>query len=561
MTDPAQRPVSRLLPPLLAIAVGGLLLRLRDLPLTGIGGNDTIYYYTLAEYWLRGDLAWRIADGVTVFRPVTLATNALALQFFGHTDYAIKLANVLFDSANLVLVAALAWRLSRSYAATLASAAVYACLPLAIWASRQELPHTGSTFWVGCTVYSVVWALTPPGARTPWRLLPAGCFLGIAAMTHEELVLLAPPLAVFIVLAARRNAPTPGRGALWLAAFLGPPAAAAVLLLLAAWDQLWPVLAGAFDPAGFFPETAVRFLWSALLGSQSTLAAVAFLLALASLLVRAGDRFWPAFCLLVPAIFVAGYALLLDSLFPRAFLPLVPLVIVGLFLALDRLLCSRGPVAPALGATALAFFLVLANLASYSAYHIGHRDFSRQWAAPALPTPANLAAGTRAFLVDARYVSSYATHWQAIYALLREEVDADNRLLVLPSGVIFSPGRRPLQTEVYFGDNAVYRLDHHRLSLAAVVQRYNISWVLHTNGQLRRPPKRLQRYEYGGRWASRETIDLAQSYGMAEYSREAEYQQLIEFLAAAGGERVMAFPQDSFEDQVAALWYLPSGSP
>jgi 4-amino-4-deoxy-L-arabinose transferase-like glycosyltransferase len=156
MTAPADP--TRLLPagrkicfvglPLLLITA--LSLRIYGIKTIGLGGSDTILYFSLAEQWLQGNFVFRIGESTSVLRPVLLGFNALALQVFGHFDHAIKLANVLLDVVNLLLLALLAWLVSRRYTVVLACAASYAILPLAIWASRQELPHTLSTSIAGC---------------------------------------------------------------------------------------------------------------------------------------------------------------------------------------------------------------------------------------------------------------------------------------------------------------------------------------------------------------------------------------------------------------------------
>ena len=71
---------------LVGIAVAGLSVRLYGLTAIGVGGNDTILYYSLAEHWLKGDFVFRIGDSIQVFRPVLLGFNALALKIFGHFD-------------------------------------------------------------------------------------------------------------------------------------------------------------------------------------------------------------------------------------------------------------------------------------------------------------------------------------------------------------------------------------------------------------------------------------------------------------------------------------------
>lgn len=548
----------------LAVAVA---LRLQGLLGMGVGGNDTIYYYTLAEYWLRGDFRFSVGQGVVVFRPVLLGMNALALLLFGHTDYAIKLCNVLLDACNVLLLALLAWRLLRRAVVALAASAVYAMLPVAVWSARQELPHTASTFFVLLCLILLVEGLS--GRRAAWpRLTLAGLCLAAAALTHEELVLLAPVLALYVVFAARRAGPGAGTAVRWLLAFLGLPLAAALLALVVQWQEIAPRLVGVFSAEGFYPEVFARFLWSALVGSMSTTAA---LLCAASLLFTLVARTHGAaaalqpglraaqFCLLVPAAFVALYALFFDTFFSRGFLPLLPLLLIGVFACVD-LAARRHALLSAAACGAIAALLVVANVAAYSAFNIADRRFSRTWAEPSWPGAQTLAQGYRAFLLDARYLPSYASHWGNVYRALAGSVDGANRLLVLPSVAIYSPGRRPLQTEVYFGDDAIYRLDHHEMSLQEVVDTFDVRWVLFTTGQSRREAHRLRRYLYDGRWAPAETVDLGRAYGMGQYSVQQEFSQLQAYLAARGATPLRVFAPGSFDARQSRLWKLPAAS-
>ncbi|MEH6570094.1 MAG: hypothetical protein V7709_13530 [Halioglobus sp.] len=74
------------------IAIVAAAIRFYGLREVGLGGNDSILYYSLAEQWLKGNFVFKIGDSVEVFRPTLLAFNAMALTFFGHSDYAIKWA-------------------------------------------------------------------------------------------------------------------------------------------------------------------------------------------------------------------------------------------------------------------------------------------------------------------------------------------------------------------------------------------------------------------------------------------------------------------------------------
>ncbi len=552
----------------LLLAMG---IRLYGLEGIGVGGNDTILYYTLAESWARGDLVYRIGDSIEVFRPVLLAFNALSLLALGHEDHAIKLANCLLDGANILLVAALAWQLSRRSTVVLASAATYAFLPLAIWSSRQELPHTLSTTLVLLACLLACRAALAGGDRpVPGVLALSGLALMAATLVHEELVLLALPMALVFLL-GRGVAVASWKRSVWaaLAAFGVFPLLGVALVLVHQGERVGDVLQPAsVDPwsaVARYPERAARLLWNGVVGASSSLFALACGLALLGYrwAPRDGraldlrDRFAVGMCLGVPVVFLALYALFFETVFPRALLPLMPLLIVAVFSGVDRCLAGRPQrVASRVGALLVVVFSV-SSLASYSAFKVGNRRFGTEWAAPDWPTARRLQAGYGEFLVDARYVPSYATHWRRIYDALGHRIDREHRLLVTPSTVIYSAGRRALQTEVYLGDNAIYRLDHFDESLERLVRERNIKFVLFTLGQGRPPPSRQRPYRYDREWGASRPVDLAASYGLPRYSVQGEFRQLAEVLRAMGAHPITPFPPGSLEAAVARVWQLP----
>lgn len=191
----------RLLALVIPVVLIAVALRLTGITAIGVGGSDTILYYTLAESWNRGEFTYQIGDSTAIFRPVLLAFNGWSLSLFGHTDAAIKLANVSVDALNILLVAALAWTISRRTAVVLASVVTYAFLPIAIWSARQELPHTLSTLFALLCALPVATAIVTdtPRRRTALMALAGLALLG-AVLVHEELVLLALPyLLVFLL--------------------------------------------------------------------------------------------------------------------------------------------------------------------------------------------------------------------------------------------------------------------------------------------------------------------------------------------------------------------------
>ncbi|MBW2541509.1 MAG: glycosyltransferase family 39 protein [Deltaproteobacteria bacterium] len=558
---------------LASIAAIGLAVRLHGLTLTGIGGNDTILYYSLAEQWLEGNCVFSIGDSTQVFRPVLLAFNALALVLLGHTDYAIKLANTLLDTVNILLVAALAHVFFRRRAATLACAFTYALLPIAIWSSRQELAHTCSTFLALCA-YLCVWLSNECKGRRGGdvAIFLTGGFVAAATLTHEDLIFLSIPLGLVVILANRES---DGRSA-WLpsirraAFFASLPLIAAGSILARERERIGSVVSGPLksDPDGgrnYF-EVFGRFLWDVILGSSSAifvglvLAAVAYAAHLQwKNRARQSDHTlrWLGFCLLTPIVFVALYALFFKTIFPRSFLLLMPLLLIAVIHAFDRAIDQMSEVRRGAALLTLVAIILLSSLASYSAFNVGNRRFSKTWAAATWPTVANFKKGFGEFAFDARYRPNYATHWRMLYEALKDRVDSRHRLLITPSTAFYSAGRRALQTDAYFGDDAVYLLDHVQESLAQVIAEKSIKTVVFTTGQNRPPPNVHARYLYDGQWADPEPIDLAASFGFPHYSVEQEFHAIARFLEAIGGTEILPFPSGSYEARHTRVWVLP----
>jgi len=558
---------------LAGVVVVALFIRWDGLSAIGVGGNDTILYYSLAEQWLQGNFVFRIGDSIGVYRPVLLGFNALALKVFGHSDYAIKLANVLLDAINLLLLSRLAWLLSRRRVVVLACAASYAIMPLAVWSARQELAHTISTFFSLSAFISIWLASCSDSGRYSFAYAAlAGFFVGAAALTHEDLIFLAGPLALFLFLARRFRGPGGSFSVdCWrLAVFCAGPLVAAAIVMLYEASRIKGVISGSIVTSGrddrVFLEVFSRFFWNGIIGSTSATMAIYFAITLVFLgwkWVFPGTRpvrhfvLSAVFCVFTASSFILASAIFFGTFFPRGFLPLVPLLLVAVFYSMVMITDRLSRVLSGSVIIAAVVFLALSNLASFSAFNVANRQFSSTWAEPVWPDKANLERGFLEFLVDAKYLPSYATHWRALFNAFHDKVDAGHKILVMPSTVFYAAGRRALQTEVYFGDNAVYRLDHTAQTLEEVVKSQNVKWVVFTTGQLRGIPTRLGRYLYNGRWAEPEPLDLAQAYGLDEYSERRELEVLLNFLNSVGAREVFAFPRGSFESRMSRTWMLP----
>jgi hypothetical protein len=309
-----------------------------------------------------------------------------------------------------------------------------------------------------------------------------------------------------------------------------------------------------------------RFLWDGVVGSTSAALAISLMLCIGYFCwqlkpdLRKSDcsfTLWVGFCVLTPISFVALSAVFFNTFFPRGFLPLIPLLIVAVFYCVAKITEGDRNIVSGMILAVLVVFIVLSNLASFSAFNVANRRFTSAWAAPVWPTRAGLKQGYGEFMRDAKYVPSYATHWRAIFDAFDGKVDVHHKMLLMPSTIFYAPGRRALQTDVYFGDNAVYRLDHTQQTLDEIVRDSDIKWIVLTIGQLRAAPTRFGRYLYHGQWAESEPVDLAQAYGMDSYSERAEFKALLRYLRVVGATEVFPYPRGSFEARVSRAWLLP----
>lgn len=144
-----------------------------------------------------------------------------------------------------------------------------------------------------------------------------------------------------------------------------------------------------------------------------------------------------------------------------------------------------------------------------------------------------------------------------LHEALKDRVDSRHRLLITPSTAFYFAGRRALQTDAYFGDDAVYLLDHVHESLGQVIAEKSIKTVIFTTGQNRTPPSVHSRYLYDGAWAEPEPINLAASFGFPHYSVEQELDAIARFLQAIGAKEILPFPRGSYESRHARVWVLP----
>ncbi|MEE8429273.1 MAG: hypothetical protein V3S33_07215 [Gammaproteobacteria bacterium] len=535
----------------------GAYLRFHRLDQVGLHGSDALYYTSIALAWVRGDFIYSIADQATVFRPVLHLLFAGALKVFGETDFAIKSFNAGVDTANILLVIGLARAISKSWSVALASAITYAFLPMAIHFARYELAHAISTFFVLAAglVFCGSWKSKSPRVRLA-LLGTSGALLGLGSLTHEDLLFLVLPFAAFIpVLSAQvETGKRLSTIAIDILALCAAPFVCGLVIVSRNLDLVTSIADGAMTKDQFFIGKFARYGWDALLASSSALFAAFFLaaslLALLLLLRRlvtgqssAGElsplSYWG---FLVFFGYIALTAFFFDALFVRATLPVVPFVIITTFIwvewAAGKLRRSSGGIAILM----LAALLIPFNLNNYRPTDFSGRVFSQEWGHARLLSKASLVTSWELFL-RRNFTKKI---WGAIYHDYRDRIGPESKLLIAPSIVYPFPGRRALQSEIYFGDNAVYLFDHDE-PFVALINKQKIKYVLITSMNIRPSSSELtpgRTYLYNGRWSPEHPIVLGASFRFPPggYTLEKELHALRSILRRMGGRVLQSSP-------------------
>jgi hypothetical protein len=177
------------------------------------------------------------------------------------------------------------------------------------------------------------------------------------------------------------------------------------------------------------------------------------------------------------------------------------------------------------------------NLDHFPSFFGGHK----RWYAAALPVDFNPSRGVRTMH---RWVT--ATEWpRLLHDRLGKRVSEDARLLVASSIMYPYPGRRVLQLGYYFGDNAIYAIDHTE-PLDELLTKYRVKFVILTGFRMDSrvlQMKEYTAYEYGGRWSEPRPLRLGASYGFGsgEYSLKRESRFVRKYLEARGARLIASF--------------------
>ena len=563
----------------LASAIGsGIALRFLDLHQLGLAGSDTVLYTTVAEAWARGNHIYRIGpprdpvltprrrSGGVPYRPALYHAYATAVRILGFHDYSIKFLNAAADSASVLVLFLTCYLLAgRNVWPALAAAATYALLPMAIEVSRTELPHAISGLMIQSSFLFFVLGIRAVRARMQ-RLFVAlsGLFVGLAALTHEELLLAGGGYVVLLIAGVLFGSRRPAKVRLALvnaAIFVTCMSIVSVWLPLNRYDIVaretspMEMVEGLAAPGGNTAYVVWPFqvFWSAVTANSSPLVSY-FLLLLIILTAVAIARMksWGlrvstpvASSFYAPLVIVLThttlYSFLIAWMYPRYFLPLIPLILASLSIWAWKILqASTGRLAPAI-LTSVNLLVVACNVDYYGAstFRTTERG-AREWAPAAIRVHLDLPQGYKS-LRSRTYTQTWA---RARWEELKDRVSEDSRLLVTSSIMYPWRGCRVFQVGYYFGDDASYLLDHDE-PLDDLVRNLNIEYLLFTShfGDTQVLGwETFERYQYGGKWGSpkRQLLGASYGFGPGEYTVAGEYRFLRRYLEDSGARVLLA---------------------
>lgn len=551
----------------LVVMIGGAALRLAELDRNGLKGSDNTYYTNMALLWSQGDHVYSIGGGpLLYYRPVVFIVDALAVKLLGFNDTSIKLVNASLDTVNILLVFLLAYILSRRDPWVASSAAViYALLPFTILIARSELTHVLSTttILIATILVALAWYANNRAAHLILAFL-GGAATGLSALTHEEMIFSAAAPALFLLL--RPGDPTRSSRTRWFAAmisagsFLAGVLVVAFPMLLAHQTNAQTRAAGMIElrvsQGHYLPFVArpVKFAWNALTGSSSTVFAclvICLMLVLIAVAILRAKRDWTGWRLPTPAIqdlplwtavaYLAIYSFFFAYYLVRLFVPLIPLVIVWWCVRSSSLLTGHvGRPASRAALVGLTVVVAAANMSHINTLRMTMSSYFQMWGP--LSFADDLDPG-RGWSILQR--ERTRTKWpKKRYLELSDVVSEDSRLLVGASSIHQIPGRRVLQVGFYFGDNAVYLIDHEQ-PIDRLIDDKKIGFVFftsyqtedwdHVRGLLGR------RYLYDGRWSSIVRLIPGASLGFAdgEYTLTKEFERLRSVMARRGARIIL----------------------
>lgn len=574
-----------------------VFLRFHNIEERGLDGSDNVYYTNISKAWTEGDFIYQVADETFVYRPVTFLVYAAAIKLFGYHDSSIKKINAFLDSLNVLLIFLICSFLVRDSLLPAFSASIlYGFLPTAILMARTELPHVLSGLMVLLAFYTFLLYFTSTSAwRKRFLLILSGILTGLGALTHEELIFLGPGYLIFLFLVflhrgshLRHLKPFVTDCALFSASIVMTSHRMLLYNAALAHEQgAVPFEASTLGQVVGYLERVPRLLWNSILANSSSLVLYLFVLLLLILCFRPllmkllsrhqANTLLPSLYylpLVLVLTYFALYSYFFEQYFIRLFVPLFPLIVIFLVVCYSRLLSRLNLVF-----SHVAVFIAVLTVLSFNLEHYDDPykewGFTSTWASAKIPLPFKLGPAYGRFLQQ-----SYSMSWaRAKYEQLKAKVNSDAKLLVTSSILYPWAGRRTLQMEYYFGDNAIYLIDHTE-RLDELISKYRIKYVLFTKYMA---DKRLlgqryyTKYQYEGRWKEAEALFLGASYGFkpGEYTLDREYHALTEFLQkrsakllyAEGGDLIYQISEakgqprlDQTKNQSAPIYSLISST-
>lgn len=472
----------------------------------GIRGDDTIYYLSLAKGW-----AEPLYDA---FRPVITTIYRIVVSVGGDSDWSVKGFNASLDVLNVLLIFLITRRICGRPVPALLAALSYGLLPRAFSFARTELLHTGSTTFI-LAAFSM-FVLYADGKRDDRRLLfltLSGFFAGLSFGVHEDLLLFVPGVLVSILLASLNTASTAGRrltldvrrALSHMAFYLG--SVVATMSPLGFWTafirhipRVRTLVASSVvhdEGQGGVSIGYPELIYNMIQFNTSTTTVTLFLTAVVVSLVIGiahvrnppksnktiacrirSQQIKPA--LYSPWILVLTYLLLYpvasNFVWPRLMLPGTPLVLMSIVLWADHLssvfITKDRHRSLAVGAVGL--WLIIHNLTGFQEHRDmrkrirpAHQSSYRLYSALTIPRDLSRILDRSQYPISGYRLASN---------LMKDRVDGDHRLLILPS-IISSAGGERRGFRHYFGDDAVY-VEDCRDSLPAFIEHHRIRYVL-----------------------------------------------------------------------------------
>lgn len=480
----------------------------------GLRGDDTLYYLSLIRGW-----AEPLYDP---FRRVAMTVYVWVDGWFVQAPWGIKAFNAGLSTLNILLIALLGWQITHRRVIVILTALCVALSPRLIAFSRTELLHTLETFLLLAALVCFIAALLAP---QHWRqnlgFGMAALLMGLDFGVHEDSLLFAPGLIMVLLLRTLMAWKTAERAvlqrhAMQLGLFVG------ILTLTLIWLGMFSVLEQMGGPVARMSAATQVAQRAYLTGWEYYIAvfrglvslnmapfvgkiALAAMLLVSSALMLAFVANRPGFglsgrldvtavsepqkgAMLSVLLVIIGYLLLYPLasatiIFPRLFLPALPLVWLLMVLASDMLIrqvmtAHLRTVVLVVALTALALWNFAGSDTNIP--QMRARIPPQQQRLYKLYTPITLPERPLDRLFPDRYpISGY----QLAHRYLQDKVSEQQRVLIVPH-VIASSGGERRGFRHYYGENAVY-IEDCRQDFGQFLRERNVAFLVYAGFHLK----------------------------------------------------------------------------